>query len=278
MAKNFITQTHPPTLLTEPALWFIFQNEEILLTNTYIKIPMLATIEALNLDIKQQQYLGLYDNTHCFAAQVEKNSVTAIPSDMSFQPIRESHDLVNDTDLFQIATRAKQILYWDKTSQFCGSCGQKTQRSLTEYAKTCPNCSTLIFPPVFPAMVVLIWRENEILLARSPHFPSEVYSILAGFVEPGETLEQTVRREVREEVGISIKNLTYVASQPWPFVSNLMLGFTAEYDKGDIQVNHAELEDAKWFSLEKLPKLPKPMTLSRQIIDTHIAKKRSALC
>lgn len=122
-------------------------------------------------------------------------------------------------------------------------------------------------------MLALIWRDDEILLARSPHFMPGIYSLLAGFVEPGEMLEQTVVREVMEEVGLTIKNLHYFSSQPWPFQSNLMLGFIAEYAAGEIQIDATEIEDAQWFPLNKLPQLPKPVSLSRQMIDKYLAMR-----
>lgn len=271
--KTFISQIHPPEISTQPALWFIFQNEEILLHHNLnsIMVPQLTSIDTLNFNIEQQQYLGIYENMPCFAAQVQQTQATTLPSDMRFQPIRQSHETLGDADLFSMITRAKQILYWDKSTQFCGYCGQKTQPSTTERAKICPICKTLAFPSISPAALVLIWRDNEILLARSPHFMPGVYSILAGFVEPGETLEHAVVREVKEEVGITIKNLNYFASQSWPFPSNLMLGFIAEYESGEIQIDN-ELEDAQWFSINKLPPLPKPISLSRRIIDAYLAE------
>jgi NAD+ diphosphatase len=270
--KNFISQIHPSHVTTQPSFWFIFQNEEILLqqNSNSIIVPQFTNIDELNFNIEQQQYLGIYENTPCFAAQVRQTEATALPPDMAFQLVRQSHEALGDDDLFHVITRAKQILYWDKSTQFCGYCGNKTQQSSTERAKVCLICKTLAFPSISPVMLALIWRDNEILLARSPHFMPGVYSILAGFVEPGETLEHAVIREVKEEVGITIKNLNYFASQPWPFPSNLMLGFIAEYDSGEIQVD-AELEDAQWFSINKLPTLPKPISLSRRMIDAYLA-------
>jgi NAD+ diphosphatase len=167
-----------------------------------------------------------------------------------------------------------QLLHWDKKTQYCGSCGAVTARSKIELAKHCDACKALYYPQISPVMLVLIWRENEILLARSPHFLPGTYSLLAGFVEVGETLEQTVVRETMEEVGLTIKNIRYCASQPWPFQSNLMLGFTAEYDSGAIKIDYKELEDAQWFSIDNLPGLPNTVSLSRQIIDVFLASKR----
>ncbi len=123
--------------------------------------------------------------------------------------------------------------------------------------------------------MVLIWRNDEILLARSHTFKPGLYNILAGFVEAGETVEETVVREVKEEVGIEIKNLRYVASQPWPFPNNLMFGFTAEHAAGNIHVDNKELEDAQWFSIDRLPHLPNSVSLSRQMIDAHISSRKN---
>ncbi|QMT59073.1 NAD(+) diphosphatase [Legionella sp. PC997] len=268
MLKPFTSQIHPPTSFNGPAFWFIFHGEDILLQNH--TIPKLFNLDDLHLLIERQIYLGIYDNTPCFAVQIQKRP-EILPKDARFQHIRQAHELLGDEDLFLLVSKAKQLLYWDKSTQFCGYCGHPTQYSTKERAKICSECHSLIFPQIAPAMLVLIWRDNELLLARSPHFMPGVYSLLAGFVEPGETLEQTVMREVKEEVGLTIKNLYYFSSQPWPFQSNLMLGFIAEYDSGEIQIDATEIEDAQWFSIKKLPQLPKPISLSRQMIDKYLA-------
>lgn len=273
MQNSFESYIHPPTIFSQPPLWFIFQNDEILLQNTYhsITIPQLSEMKSLNLAVERELFLGCHEGTPCFTAQINQTTLTSLPKHLSFQPIRHSYELLDNKDFFHIITRARQILYWDKTTQFCGSCGQKTEHSLTERAKICTPCNSQVFPPIAPVMLALLWRKNEILLARSSHFSTGVYSLLAGFVEPGETLEQTVAREVKEEVGLIIKNLQYIASQPWPFQSNLMLGFIAEYESGEIIIDKNELEDAQWFHISKLPTLPKPASLSRQLIDDYVS-------
>ncbi|KTD14537.1 NADH pyrophosphatase [Legionella gratiana] len=271
MTKPFTSQLHPPTSFTEPAFWFIFHGEELLLQNN--SIPRFISIDELNLINEREIYLGTYGTIPCFTVEVHQKS-TALPQGMGFQHVRQSHEILEDDDLFRLVTRAKQLLHWDKSTQFCGYCGHKTQSSTTERAKICPVCRSLIFPQIAPVMLVLIWRDDEILLARSPHFVPGVYSVLAGYVEPGEMLEHTVVREVKEEVGLTIKNLQYFSSQPWPFQSNLMLGFTAEYSHGEIQIDTTEIEDAQWFSIKKLPQLPKPISLSRQMIDQYRAMHR----
>jgi NAD+ diphosphatase len=273
MQNFFVSNIHPPTTFMQPPLWFIFQNDEILLQNTHntITIPQLSEMKSLNLAVERELFLGFHEDIPCFTAQINQTALTSLPKHLTFQPIRQSYELLENKDFFHIITRARQILHWDKTTQFCGSCGQKTERSLTERAKICTPCNSHVFPPIAPVMLALIWREDEILLARSSHFSTGVYSILAGFVEPGETLEQTVAREVKEEVGLTIKNLQYIASQPWPFQSNLMLGFIAEYDSGDIIIDKTELEDAQWFHISNLPTLPNAASLSRRLIDDYIS-------
>ncbi len=264
---NFIAHTHPPEQLSSPALWFIFKADEILLQNER-QIPALQSFDHSNLS---PQYLGTFADVHCFA--VEMQDQPGLAEDLQFYPVRQAHTLLQDEALFQVVIRAKQVLHWDKITQFCGSCGHKNQMHLKERAKQCTHCEAITYPQIAPVMLVLIWRENEILLARSAHFLPGVYSILAGFTEPGETLEGTVEREVLEEVGIKIKNLKYFGSQPWPFPSNLMLGFIAEYDSGELVVDKNELEDAAWFPIDQLPTLPRSISLSRKIIDAYVAEK-----
>jgi len=135
---------------------------------------------------------------------------------MTFEGLRKIYGRL-DEDLFWIAARAVQIVDWDRTHQFCGRCGVPLRTKTTERAKECPQCGLLHFPRLAPAIIVLVERDNKLLLARSRHFPSGMYSVIAGFVEPGESLEEAVVREMKEEVGISVKDIKYFGSQPWPF-------------------------------------------------------------
>ena len=269
MKNLFISEIHPPENQQQPAYWFVFQGEELLLQHS--KIPFEREFPIPTEVIIQHQYLGRYQQIPCFAVQV--NGWT-VPSDCEFHGIRQAYTLLAQDDFFQLITRAKQVLFWDKNSQFCGACGQPTMPHAKDRAKQCGVCGHVMYPVVSPVMLTLIWRENEILLARPPHFIPEMYSILAGFAEPGETLEETVHREIWEEVGLTVKNLRYFGSQPWPFPSNLMLGFTAEYESGEIKLDKTELEDGRWFRLDALPVLPKPFSLSRKIIDWHLQRNQ----
>jgi NAD+ diphosphatase len=146
---------------------------------------------------------------------------------------------------------------------------------MIERAKECLKCGALYFPRLAPAIIVLVERGNQLLLARSRHFMPGMYSVIAGFVEPGETLEEAVVREVREEVGIAVRNIHYFDSQPWPFPHSLMIGFTATYAGGDISLNDSEIEDAGWFTPQNLPTLPGKISISRKLIDWFLAKHRT---
>jgi len=277
---SLASQTCQPAAAVSPAWWFIFHDEEILIEKTSDKYspPLWCDIHSSLLEycVTQKVYLGTYDNHVCYAVNLHQKPKQLHPN-IFFEHIRQAYARLNNDHLFNMISRAKQLINWDQNTQFCGRCGKTNQLNHTEHSKTCTECTFMIFPQIAPAMLVLIWREDELLLARTLQFKPGVYSILAGFVEPGETLEQTVIREVREEAGISIKNIQYVGSQPWPFPSNLMLGFTAEYDHGDLNIDDDELEDAQWFKLDQLPQLPKPMSLSRTMIDQHLAKHHHIL-
>jgi NAD+ diphosphatase len=172
-----------------------------------------------------------------------------------------------------LAARAVQIVDWDRTHRFCGRCGAPLKARETERAKECPKCGLLHFPRLAPAVIVLVERGDQLLMARSRHFAPGVYSVLAGFVEPGEALEEAVEREVLEEVGIRIQDIRYFGSQPWPFPHSLMIGFTARYAGGEIRINDQELEDAGWFTADRLPGQPGKISIARQLIEWFVQKQ-----
>jgi NAD+ diphosphatase len=198
---------------------------------------------------------------------------TIPPAGMTFEGLREVYGRL-DEDLFWIAARAVQVVDWDRTHQLCGRCGVPLKTSQTERAKECPQCGLLQFPRLTPAIIVLVERGNELLLARSRHFMPGMYSVLAGFVEPGESLEEAVVREVREEVGISVKDIKYFGSQPWPFPHSLMIGFVATYAGGKISLDDSEIEDAGWFTADRLPRIPGKISIARKLIDWFVDKQR----
>lgn len=180
-------------------------------------------------------------------------------------------------EVFALAGRATQLLDWQANHRYCGRCGSPTQRQPGETAMQCPSCGLLAYPRISPAIMVLVRKGNQLLLGRSPHFKPGVFSALAGFVEPGETLEQCAAREVREEVGIEIDNLRYFQSQPWPFPNSLMLAFFADYAGGTITPDPREIEAADWFSPDALPLLPDPVSISRRLIEAAVADMKNGM-
>ena len=193
---------------------------------------------------------------------------------MRFSGLRSLYDSL-DEDLFWLAARAVQIVAWNRTHQYCSQCGQRTKPHERDRALVCPDCGLQSYPRLSPAIIVLVERERQLLLARSPRFPKGRYSVIAGFVEPGETLEEAVVRELREEVGIEVDNIRYFGSQSWPFPNSLMLGFTAEHVAGEICIDDHEIEDAGWFSPDDLPDLPDGISISRKLIDWFLDKHNS---
>ena len=174
-------------------------------------------------------------------------------------------------ELYQIAGKCQEILYWDANTRFCGVCGGPMKMH-TEISKRCTHCGKEIWPLLATAIIVLIRREDKVLLVHARNFRGKFFGLVAGFVETGETLEEAVVREVHEEVGIKIKNIRYFASQPWPYPCGLMVGFTADYVSGDLHLQRSELDDAGWFDRDHLPPVPDKMSIARQLIDSWLEK------
>jgi NAD+ diphosphatase len=231
--------------------------------NGQIAVPFL-TLADVETD-GHRHFLGTLDGTGVWAIDVEEE-----PDGAAFMPLIMSHGRLGD-ELWAIAGRAVQISAWWRTHQFCGSCGKPNSLRDAERALGCDDCKTLQYPRLAPAVIVLIHRDREVLLARGKSFGAPMYSTLAGFVEPGETLEQCVAREVREEVGVEVTDITYKHSQAWPFPNSLMIGFTARWKAGDIEIDPSEIVDAQWYSIDELPNIPPPFAISRWLIDGHVA-------
>ena len=264
----------PPEEHQEPAHWFVFKKDKLLVQQdrSTLRIPQVIDLSELGLTPLCQQYLGKLDGQHCYSAEISEE--TDSPEGMVFEGLRQLYGSL-DEGLFWLAARAIQIVDWDRTHRYCSRCGAPLKAKNTERAKECLTCGLLYFPRLAPAIIVLVERENQLLLARSRHFMPGLYSVIAGFVEPGETLEEAVIREVREEVGIAVKNIHYFGSQPWPFPHSLMIGFTATYAGGDISLSDSEIEDAGWFTSENLPTLPGKISIARKLIDGFLTKHRT---
>ncbi|NCH98159.1 NAD(+) diphosphatase [Cronobacter dublinensis] len=193
--------------------------------------------------------------------------------DNDMASVRQLIDL--DAGLFQLAGRGVQLAEFYRSHKYCGYCGHEMHPSKTEWAMLCGHCRERYYPQIAPCIIVAIRREDKILLAQHTRHRNGVYTVLAGFVEVGETLEQAVAREVMEESSIRVKNLRYVTSQPWPFPQSLMTAFTADYDSGDIKIDPKELIDAGWYRYDQLPLLPAPGTVARRLIEDTVARCRA---
>jgi NAD+ diphosphatase len=267
---SFIPSVQEPETPTRPALWLIFRGTDILVHTEPLHAPELPTgleFPFPTLPLLRRQFLGHQDEQPCFSAEAEPSAPP--PAGYDWVGLRSVFGRLPDA-LFWLAARAVQIMDWDRTHQYCSRCGQPVKARPNERSKECSACGFLAFPRIAPAVIIRITRGREILLARGRHFATGMFSVIAGFVEPGETLEQAAVREIKEEVGLDVCNLRYFASQPWPFPHSLMLAFTAEYAGGEIQVDLDELEEAHWFSLDRLPTLPGPLSISRRLIDDFV--------
>jgi NAD+ diphosphatase len=274
MTNLFIAQVTPPESLSEPAHWFIFQGNQLLVRREAgrASVPALLHPGELGLQPLRTQYLGLLGERHVFSAECAAD--IPAPEGVTWSGLRALFGLIDDID-FALAGRAIQIMDWDRTHQFCGACGTPTLGKPNERARQCPGCGLTQYPRIAPAVMALVRKRDELLLARSPHFAPGMHSALAGFVEPGESLEQCLQREVREEVGIEVGNLRYFSSQPWPFPHSLMIAFNCDYAGGEITPDPSEIEAAGWFDLDHLPILPNRVSIARRLIDATIASMRA---
>ena len=216
-------------------------------------------------------FLGNLGDAACIALALPDDAPE--PAGMRYAGLRSLFLRIPDP-LLALAGRAFQVVEWDRTHRYCGRCGTPTRGKADERAKECPACGLVAYPRVSPAMMTLVTRGRELLLARSHRFVNGIYSALAGFVEPGETIEDCVRREVREEVGVEVEGITYFASQSWAFPHSLMIAYTAVYAGGDIRLEDAEIADARWFALDALPPLPPNVSIARRLIDATVARLR----
>ena len=256
-----------PNEKNSPSYWFVFNSDKLLInTENDFKIPFTEDLNDFSISPVRTQYLGTLQGYPCYTA--EAASGTKVPEGMAFEDLRSIYNVL-DEDIYLVAGRAVQVINWDKNHQFCGKCGTPTVTSEQEMAKVCPECGFTSFTRLSPAVITAIVNDDKILLAKHS-YGLKRYSLIAGFVEAGETLEEAVQREIAEEVGVKVKNIEYFGSQPWPFPNSLMVGFTAEYDSGDIKVDGNEITDAKWFSAEDVPKMPSKISISGELIDWFV--------
>lgn len=250
--------------------WFVFQHDKLLFYKKH-SLPNEEVCRSIKPFFLRSFNLGtLQDVTyHCAEISVELNLNELFDSIL----LRQALTLLDDSQ-YRLAAKAWSVINWDRNHQFCSRCGVGTVHLKQNFERTCPACDLSFFPRISPSIIVLIKKEDEVLMARSPHFPPGVYALIAGFVDPGERIEDTVHREVMEEVGLEIKNLKYYGSQSWPFPDSLMLAFTADYASGEITMDPNEIEDAGWYKYNQLPGLPSsPISISMKLLNDFISKQ-----
>ena len=258
----------PPGAATESAWCLAFVEGQLLWPEDEgrrLEPQVPASFEAL---AAARHFLGQLGGLDCWAMQLPE-----APPGWRRLPLRAAMMQLGEP-LMGLASRAAQVLEWDRTHAHCGVCGTPTERLEGERARRCPACGHTAYPRLSPAMMALVWRPGEVLLARAPHFVNRMYSALAGFVEPGESLEDCVHREVAEEVGIRVADLRYYGSQSWPFPHSMMVAYSARWTGGEIVPQPGEIEDAQWFPIDALPNIPPRFSIAGHLIRDSAAALR----
>lgn len=246
----------------------LFKNNELLILNED-NVPALPLAGMFPHDVLTGlnfHKTGRYNGSDCFGADITNDDPISLPH--KFISMRGAI-MSFDSERFLAISKANQILQWDRNTRYCGKCGGKTVADEGERVKRCPSCNLDFYPRISPAVIVQITKGDEMLLGRNARFQNKLsYGCIAGFLEPCETFEECLAREVMEEINIKIKNIKYIASQPWPFPDSLMVGFTAEYDSGELKPDGIEITEARWFKADNLPEgLPNSYSIARKLMD-----------
>ena len=258
----------------EPNLTIILKDQEFLTSkNSEFLIFEEEDLKWSEMNLANKQFLGFLNNKPCYLSELTSES--KIDDGTMLTPLRNLLGRIPDS-LFTVCSRSIQLSEWYKNNQFCGTCGSKMQRHNSERAMFCTCNNLLIYPKISPCIIVLVTKGEELLLAHNKNFPGAFYSTLAGFIEAGESAESAIHREIYEEVKIKVKNIQYYGSQSWPFPSQLMLGYHAEYLEGDITPDGEEIDSADWFNYKKLPQVPTGnISISGQLIESYIEKLKN---
>jgi NAD+ diphosphatase len=268
-SEVFLPGVELPRDVAPSSLLFVARGLEIVVIRgpERVRIPTLEEASPL---ADALHFLGSLGERACLAAPLREG--VALPPTLELAPARSLFGQIDEA-FFALAGRAIAVAEWDRTHRFCGRCGTPTERLPSERARRCPSCETPFYPRIAPAVIVLVQREREILLARNASFPRPWYSALAGFVEAGESLEEAAAREVLEEVGVELSDIRYFGSQPWPFGRSLMIGFNARYLGGEIRVDGTEIAEARWFPADALPHIPPKPSIARRLIDSWLERQ-----
>ncbi len=275
----------PPEAPTSGSYWFVFHAGKLLVANGHdgLEIPRLRDGASLPVPTADAHCVGILNGSLCWAASIAGEPFE-LPNGFIIEGLRNLFGRIVEP-MLAVAGRALQVVEFHRTHRYCGVCASPTASDDEQRARRCVKCGAVVYPRISPAMMVLIKRDTsvgrELLLARGARFPGAFYSALAGFVEPSESIEDCVRRETCEEVGVKVRNLCYYGSQSWPFPHSLMIAFVADYDSGEIVCQPGEIVDAQWFALDRLPALPLPISIARCMINhviAEVAPDHPALC
>lgn len=255
---------------------YLIFNKDTVLVKTVDQQMVLPNNRDINPDeLKENNIFTLKETNNTITYLIEANDTFNIPNEFEFLGLRSYRDHHYEYN-FKLAVEGLHLLNWSRSTMYCGTCGHKHNPMSKDRSKKCPNCHTLIFPQTSMAVITGILKDGKILLAHNANFPEGLYSLIAGFVELGESLENAVKREIMEEVGLKVKNIRYFGSQPWPFPNSMMIGFLADYDSEDINTDDVEILDANWYSPENFPEIPHEYSIARKIINYYkveLAKK-----
>ena len=268
---NFVFIPENINTSSETSLTIVLRNQEFLTSKAseYLIFEE-EDLKWSEMEFQDKQFIGYLDNRPCFLAELTQDSL--ISENTSLTPLRNLLGKIPDS-LFTICSRSIQLSDWQKNNQFCGVCGSKMFNHETERAMFCECNNVMIYPRISPCVIVLVTNGEDLLLAHNKNFPGTFYSTLAGFIEAGESAESAIHREIYEEVKVTVKNIEYFGSQSWPFPSQLMLGYHAEYLEGDITPDGLEIDKADWFDYKELPQVPTGnISISGQLIESYLAK------
>ena len=259
---------------SESGVSIILRHQEFLTTKTSeILIFEDDDLKWSEMEFTHKHFLGYLDNRPCFVSCLEDSS--KLGDGMMLSPLRNLLGRMPDS-IFTVCSRSLQIDNWFISNQFCGTCGKGIKAHETERAMICECKNNLIYPTISPCIIVLVTKGEELLLAHNKNFPGDFYSTLAGFIEPGESAESAIEREIFEEVSVKVKNITYYGSQSWPFPSQLMLSYHAEYESGEVKPDGIEIDKADWFNYQELPQVPTGnISISGQLIESFVEKLKN---